>query len=110
MKLTKERLFDYTYYRLDSLFLLKQIKQMDDINQKLLYVYCVIYHNNDKDFFTLQSNLSLVDEYLSNIFIDSIDQAEFTFDSYSLVRKFLPKTNQIWNDYFNSLRLLKKLL
>ena len=109
MKFTSERFFDCTYYRLDSLFLLKQIKQMDDLNQKMLYVYFVICHNEDKDFFTLQSNLSLVDEYLSNIFVNSIDQAEFTSDSYSFVRKFLPKTNEVWNDYFNSLFLLKKL-
>lgn len=109
MKFTSERFFDCTYYKLDSLFLLKQIEKMDDINQKMLYVYFVIYHNKDKDFFTVQSNLSLVDDYLSNIFVESIDQIEFTFDSYSSVRKFLPKTNEVWVNYFNSQRLLQKL-
>lgn len=110
MELISEEFFNCTYYRLDPLFLLEQVQLMDDLDQQLLFVYFVIDHNNDKDFFTLQSNLSLVDEYLSNILIDSINQIKCTCNSYLSVRKFLPKTDEVWNDYFNSLLLLSKLL
>lgn len=109
MKLIEEEFFNCTYYRLDSLFLLEQVRLMDDLDQQLLYVYFVIDHNKDEDFLFLQSNLSLVDDYLSSIFVDSINQIKCTSNSYSSVRKFLPKTNEVWNDYFNSLRLLQKL-
>lgn len=54
--------------------------------------------------------LIVIDEYLSDHFFHNINELKyFTKDSCQGILQYLPKTNEVWNNFFDSQNLLDKL-
>ena len=83
--------------------MLNEIKQEKYLICKLLIIdHCKERLSNE--------DLIMIDEYLSDYFFHNMDELKyFTKDSCQKILQYLPKTNEVWNNYFNSQNLLDKL-
>lgn len=93
----------------------KQILEIVCIQETLLHKLEVLFDyinacTTKYDFFTIQSSLKLVDEYLSQNVVNHINEINcFSIKSFPTIRLYLPQFNEKWHCYFNSQQLLHSL-
>lgn len=86
------------------------VQAQDTLSHKFETVFNFINACNVKyDFFTIQSLLSLVDEYLSNEILANNEIYQFSAYAFPTVRLYLLKTNKVWQNCFNSQQLLFRM-
>ena len=93
----------------------KQILEIVHMQETLLHKLEVIFDYINAcimkyDFFTIQSSLKLVDDYLSQDITNRTNEINcFSVQSFPTIRLYLPQFNEKWLSYFNSRQLLHSL-
>lgn len=82
---------------------------LDDIKKEKSLLFKLLIIDYCKENLS-SKDLIAIDDYLSDCFFHNMDELKyFAKDSCQGILQYLPKTNKIWNNFFDSQKLLNKL-